>query len=154
PWIYDYDIGVTEFRTDSGGRGLGPEDAWSVVRLDPDIELGFGNESSSDRFTAEPPASGLGLRVESGGLAWSGQVSTRMAPRGEDVRPLPVAATASALARFGLTVGDRASLRVLGSDVPVEVVESVRAVPGTTAADVMVADLGELTTSLLVRGGG
>jgi len=153
PWIYDYDISVTGLRTDSG-RVAFDDQAWSVARLDSDVQLSFRAEPATDGVTAEPHVSGVGLRVESGGLAWSGQVSTRMVPGDRATHPVSVAATAAALDRFGLSVGDQVSLRVLGSDLPVKIVESVPSVPGTTATDVMVADLGELTASMLARGGG
>jgi predicted lysophospholipase L1 biosynthesis ABC-type transport system permease subunit len=56
------------------------------------------------------------------------------------------------LDRFGLEIGDQASLRVFGTALPVDIVDSVAAVPGTRAADAMTADLTALTATMLAAG--
>ena len=146
PWAYDYDIGLAALRTDRDPSevGLGAPDQWRLTRLDSGVNAGPELIGS--------PTSRPGLRLDSRGLSWSGLVHVRFTRVERDDSPLEVTATTTALDRFGLEIGDQASLRVFGTALPVDIVDSVAAVPGTSAADAMTADLTALTATMLAAG--
>lgn len=150
-WNYDYGVEVSALRTQPRGvpARLGSAGGWT--RVPSDAEQRFG-----PHFAVSTPPAGLGLVVDSGGLRWAGPVVERLLPGDRHLHagtaPVPVVATDAALSRFGLSVGDRASLQVFGADLPVRVADRITVAAGTTGAQVMVADTGEITRALLEAG--
>jgi len=145
-WSYDYDITVTSLRTGAGEGEAATGIEWAMeVR-------GAAAETPSSRMSVEQAPSGAGFRLDSGGLGWAGMTTVRLIPGGPRAGPVPVVATEAALDRFGLALGDQATLRLLGTELPVRVADEVAVVPGTFTAEVIVADLGDLHAALLSAG--
>jgi predicted lysophospholipase L1 biosynthesis ABC-type transport system permease subunit len=67
--------------------------------------------------------------------------------------PVPVLATPQAVSALHLTVGAPSPLRLAGTDVVVQVVGTVAAMPGTEEPAAVLADLPSLTTALLAEEG-
>lgn len=143
-WSYDYDITVTSLRTDPGEE----EPATDVEEWTMDAR-GAAARIRSSRMSVEQAPSGAGFRIDSGGLGWDGETNVRLTPGEPYTGLLSVVATETALDRFGLAVGDQATLRLFGTELPVEIVDEVGFVPGTSTAEVMVTDLGDLHAVLL-----
>lgn len=144
-WIYDVDAEVVEAHAEGGDVTLADVGQWAVLTMDTP-------ELATDRFSVEQAASGPGVTVASGGLPWVGEVVARVVPA-PDPSGLAVTATAAALDRFGLEVGDPAVISVFGADVPVTVAEGVEAIPGTTAAVAIRGDGTQLAAYVLASGG-
>lgn len=152
-WAYDVRAELTALRSQPSGRAVNLRGAGGWTIVPPDNADRLGPDASLASL-----ASGIGLRVDSGGTAWSGSVTERLIPGADATAagatgPVAVTATAAAMDRYGLAVGDELSLRALGQDLPVRIAASVDAVPGTTALLVMVADLEDLTAAALGTGG-
>jgi hypothetical protein len=150
-WHWGYDVEVTGLHAVPGnGRAdLGSVGGWA--RLASDVRERF-----HPQFTVSTPPDGLGIVVNPDGHPWFGTVSERLVagPGGQANRPepVPVVATAAALDRFGLAVGDHATLHVFNAAVPVVVTDSLPVAMGTTSAEVMVAETAVLTQAVLAAG--
>jgi hypothetical protein len=126
---------LTGLGTESGALTLG--DAWQAV----------GRSVLSTNAEARGSVLRTGVQV---GI--SGEAPFAVVRRAADA-PVPVLATPQALAALHLEVGKRSPLRLAGTDLSVQVVGTVKALPGTTEPAAVLADLPSLTTTLLTNDG-
>ncbi|MFW6090225.1 MAG: FtsX-like permease family protein [Actinomycetota bacterium] len=143
-WSYDYEVAATSLRTDPGAE----EAAIDAVDWTMDTR-GAADEIRSSRMSVEQAPSGFGFRIDSGGLGWDGESSVRLTPGEPYAGPIAVVATESVLDRSGHAVGDETTMRLLGTDLPVEIADEAELIPGTSTREVLAADLGELHALLL-----
>jgi hypothetical protein len=146
-WVFDFDVEVTAMTALPGGADVALTEApWAMTTM--------GTPPKNDPgFVTGAEDGGLGVVIDSGGHGWYGLVRVRLTQDGRtEDDALPVTATRNALERLGLSVGDSANLRVFGTELPVVIEDRVEAVTGTTASQVMVAELRDLTTFLVATG--
>jgi hypothetical protein len=117
------------------------------------LSLAGGDWRSVGRSTvavdAEVQGTALGSTVQIGANGEAPFAVVQRAGPG----PVPVLATPQAMTALQLKVGARSPLRLAGSDIFVQVVGTVTALPGTREPAAILADLPSLTTTLLAGEG-
>ncbi len=152
-WANDYTITLAQIRSISGAatREVRPPAHWSA---------GFvGNPPrfTGEDFAVEQTDSRPGVVVTSGGFPYPSFEVRLLAGEwsiGRDkAAPIEVQATAAALERSGLAIGDQVVARIAGAEIPIEIAGVADAVAGAATDRVLVADLGDITTAALASAG-
>lgn len=152
-WVNDYAITLAQV---SSFRG----EIAHEVRRPATWSLGFVGDPprlTGEVFTVEQPDSRPGMVVTSGGFPYPSFDVRLLAGEwsiGNDAAaPVAVQATEAALERSGLAAGDRATARIAGAELQIEVVGVEADMAGMTTDEVLVADLNEVTAAALASAG-
>ncbi|HEX6327185.1 MAG TPA: FtsX-like permease family protein [Jiangellaceae bacterium] len=152
-WANDYRVTLAQINSISG-------DSTQEIRRPPTWSFGFAGEAPrvpGDEFAVEQTDAGPGFEVTSGGGIYpsfdlrllAGEWSIGSGSQA----PITVQATAAALERSGLVIGDQVAVRIAGADLPVEVAGTTEDVAGMATDEVLVADLADVTRTALASGG-
>lgn len=152
-WANDYSITLAQINSISG-------DSTREVRRPRTWSLGFAGDAPrvrGDEFAVEQADSGPGFAVTSGGGMYPSFDLRLLAGEWSigsgNTAPITVQATAAALERSGLEIGDQIAVRIGGSELAVEVAGIAEDVAGMATDEVLVADLADITTTALASGG-